>query len=141
MSANTSPIFSTKGAIQWNPAILNTANTAVDGTGTVATIFTGQTANNAAGNFVQKLVARSLGSNVATVLRVFINNGSVNTTAANNTLLVEMTLPATALSQVSALPDYSVALNFALPAGYRINVTLGTAVAAGYAVTVIGGEY
>ena len=141
MPANTAPIFSTKGAIQWNPAILSTANTAKDGTGSVAIIFTGQTAGNAAGNFVQRLIARPLGTNVATVLRVFINNGSANTTAANNNLIAEVTLPATALSETSAQPDYVLPLNFVLPAGYKINCTLGTAVAAGFAVSVIGGEY
>ena len=141
MPANISPIFSAKGAIQWNPAALNTANAAKDGTGTVATVFTGQSAGNAAGNFVQKLVARPLGSNVATVLRVFINNGSANTTAANNTLFAELSLPATALSEISAQPDYVLLLNFALPAGYKVNCTIGTAVAAGFAVSVIGGEY
>jgi hypothetical protein len=141
MPANTAPIFSAKGAIQWNPAILNTANTAKDGTGTVATVFTGNAAGNNAGNFVQKLVARPLGTNVATVLRLFINNGSVNTTAANNSLIAELTLPATTLSEIAALPDYVLPLNFAVPAGYKLNATIGTTVAAGFAVTIIGGEY
>jgi hypothetical protein len=141
MPANTNPIFSAKGAIQWNPAILLAANTAKDGTGTVATVFTGNAVGNNAGNFVQKLNARSLGTNVATVLRVFINNGQVNTTAANNSLIAEFTLPASTLSEVAAQPDYVLPLNFAVPAGYKLNCTLGTAVAAGYALTAIGGEY
>lgn len=141
MPANISPIFSAKGAIQWNPVTLNTANTAKDGTGTVATIFTGQSAGNAAGNFVQRLAARPLGTNIATVLRVFINNGSSNATASNNSLIAELTLPASTLSEVAAQPDYVMPLNFALPAGYKINCTIGTSVAAGFAVTVIGGEY
>lgn len=141
MPANTNPIFSAKGAIQWNPAILLAANTAKDGTGTVATVFTGNAAGNASGNFVQKLVARALGTNVATVLRVFINNGSANTTAANNSLIAEFTLPATTLSEVAAQPDFTVPLNLVVPAGYKLNCTLGTAVVAGYALTAIGGEY
>ena len=141
MAANTAPIFSTKGSIQWNPAILNTANTAKDGTGTVATVATGNAAGNAAGNLIQKLVARALGTNVATVLRVFINNGSTNATALNNSLIAEMTLPATTLSEVAALPDYVLPLDLILPAGYKINCTIGTAVAAGFALTVMGGEY
>lgn len=141
MPANTNPIFSAKGAIQWNPAILTVANTAKDGTGTVATVFTGNVAGNNAGNFVQRLIARPLGTNVATVLRVFVNNGSTNTTALNNSLIAELTLPATTLSEVAAQPDYVLPLNFAVPAGYKINCTIGTAVAAGYALTVIGGEY
>ena len=141
MPANTNPIFSAKGAIHWNPAILTAANTAKDGTGTVATVFTGNATGNNAGNFVQRLVARPLGTNVATVLRVFVNNGSTNTTALNNSLIAELTLPATTLSEVAAQPDYVLPLNFAVPAGYKINCTIGTAVAAGYALTVIGGEY
>ncbi len=141
MPANTSPIFSAKGAIQWSPTILNAANTAKDGTGTVATVFTGNSAGNSAGNFVQKVVARSLGSNIATVLRLFINNGLTNSTAANNSLIAEITLPTTTLSEVSAQPDYVLPLNFAVPAGFKLNATLGTTVSAGYQVTIIGGEY
>jgi hypothetical protein len=141
MPANTQPIFSARGSIQWNPAILTAANTAKDGTGTVATVFTGNAAGNNAGNFVQKLVARALGTNVASVLRVFINNGATNATALNNSLIAEMTLPATTLSEVAAQPDYVLPLNFVVPAGCKINCTIGTALAAGLALTVIGGEY
>ncbi len=141
MPANTAPIFSAKGSIQWNPTIHTAANTAKDGTGTVATVATGNATGNNAGNSVSRLIARALGTNVATVLRVFINNGSTNATALNNTLLAEMTLPATTLSEVAAQPDYVLPLDFVLPAGYKINCTLGTAVAAGYALTVLGGEY
>ncbi len=141
MPANTTPIFSSLGSIQWGLTTLNAANTAKDGTGTVSTVATGNNAGNNAGNFVQKLIARSLGTNVATVLRVFINNGGVNTTAVNNSLIAELTLPATTLSEVAAQPDYILPLNFALPAGFKINATIGTAVAAGYQVSVIGGQY
>lgn len=141
MPANTTPIFSSVGSIQWGPTTLIAANTAKDGTGTVTAVATGNNAGNNAGNFVQKLIARSLGTNVATVLRVFINNGGVNTTAANNSLIAELTLPATTLSEVAAQPDYVLPLNFALPAGFKINATIGTAVAAGYQVSVIGGQY
>ena len=138
MPANNNPIFTAVADIQWPPSPLTAANTAKDGTGTVATAFTADASN---GGYVSKLVARSLGTNVATVLRVFINNGAVNTTAANNTLLSEMTLPATTLSETAALPSYELPLNLALPPGYRINCTIGTAVAAGYGLTVVGGKY
>jgi hypothetical protein len=138
MPANTLPIFSRLPDFQWNPAIVIAANTAKDGTGTVATAFTADATN---GGFVQKLIARSLGTNVATVLRVFMNNGAVNTTASNNSLIAEMTLPATTLSEVAAQPDYSLLLNLTLPAGYKINCTIGTAVAAGYQISVAGGKY
>ncbi len=137
MAINTSPIFSKKGDIQWASAALLSANTAKDGTGTIASVFTA----GADGAFVQRLVARPLGTNVATVLRVFVNNGASNVTAANNSLVAEMTLPATTLSEVASLPPYELALNYALPAGFKITCTIGTAVAAGFALTVLGGSY
>ena len=137
MAINTSPIFSKKGDIQWASAALLSANTAKDGTGTIASVFTAGTD----GAFVQRLVARPLGTNVATVLRVFVNNGASNVTAANNSLVAEMTLPATTLSEVASLPPYELALNYALPAGFKITCTIGTAVAAGFALTVLGGSY
>lgn len=137
MAVNTQPIFSAKGDIQWPPTPLSTANTAKDGTGTVATVFTA----GADGAYVHKLAARALGTNVATVLRVFINNGAVNSTAANNSLVAELALPATTLSEVAAQPPYELPLNMALPAGYRLLCTLGTAVAAGYDLTAFGGSY
>ena len=108
MSGNNNPILSRVGDIQWVGAALATANTAKDGTGTVATVFTADATN---GGYVQKLVARALGTNVATVLRVFVNNGSATTTAANNVLVAELTLPATTLSEVSAQPDMTLPLN------------------------------
>ena len=137
MAVNTSPIFSKRGDIQWSPSPLLTGNTAKDGTGTVAEVFTA----GADGAFVQRLVARPLGTNVATVLRVFVNNGGVNSTTANNSLVSEMTLPATTLSEVAAQPPYELPLSFALPAGYKLLCTIGTAVAAGYDLTVFGGSY
>jgi hypothetical protein len=137
MAANTAPIFSIAGDVEWGTTAITTANTAKDGTGTVLTVFTA----NVDGGFVQRIRFRSAGTNIATVARVFINNGSTNATAANNILYDEITLAATTLSEVAAQPVYELPLNFALPAGYVLNVTLGTTVAAGYYVSVIGGKY
>jgi hypothetical protein len=146
-AANPTPIFSKVGAIGWGtPADgdggtagpLKTANTAKDGTGTVLTVFTADATN---GSFVQRIRFRAAGTNIATVARVFINNGSTQATIANNTLWDEITLTATTLSETSALATYELPLNFALNPGYKLLVTLGTTVAAGYRVTVIGGNY
>ena len=137
-TANTQPIFSSLGDIQWGATAITTANTAKDGTGTVLTVFTADATN---GGFVQRIRFRSAGTNIATVARVFINNGSANSTPANNILYDEITLAATTLSEVGALPTYELPLNFALPPGDKLNVTLGTTVAAGYYVSVIGGKY
>lgn len=138
MAQNTSPIFVGVPNVGWGTTAVATANTAKDGTGTVLTCFTADATD---GSFVQRVRFRSAGTNIATVARVFINNGSTNATAANNILWDEITLSATTLSETSALSTYELPLNFALPAGYKINVTIGTTVAAGYYVTVIGGDY
>lgn len=138
MAANTSPIFGRAADVQWGASAITTANTAKDGTGTVLTAFT---ADATEGSFVQRIRFRAAGTNVATVARVFINNGSTNATAANNILWDEITLAATTLSEVAALATYELPLNFALPAGYKLNVTIGTSVSAGYYVTVIGSKY
>lgn len=138
MAINTAPIFTGQPDIQWGATTLTTANTAKDGTGTVLTVFT---ADATYGGFVSRIRFRAAGTNIATVARIFINNGSSNATPANNILWDEITLAATTLSEVAALATYELPLNFALPAGYTINVTIGTTVAAGYYISVIGGKY
>jgi hypothetical protein len=146
MAANTSPIFTLTPHIGWgstDPANGNangpllTANTAMDGTGSVLAIFTA----GSNGSYVQRIIARAVGTNVASVLRVFINNGSANSTQANNVLVGEVTLPATAANAAAALQPIEMPLNFALPAGYVINVCLGTTVASGYRVSCVAGDY
>lgn len=142
MAANTSPIYCKAGDPQWT--VLSAVNAAMDGTGTIGTnIFTVYTAPGDGGR-VELLRARALGSNVASVLRVFLNNGNSNATPANNTLWGELTLPLTTASAVAALQDQFLSAPYfplVLQSGFRILVTLGTAVAAGYAVTVAAGKY
>ena len=116
---------------------LLSANTAMDGTGFVTPVFTA----GANGSYLLRLIARPVGTNIASVLRVFLNNGSANSTQANNVLITEATLPASTANAAGALVPVELPLNFAIPAAYVLNVTLGTAVAAGYRVTVIGGSY
>lgn len=144
MPGNNNPIFTRMPDVQWAVAAVSAANTAKDGTGTVNVIYDEATASPVPGGngcFVQKVVIRSRGTNVATVLRVFTNNGGSNATPANNCLIAEMTLPATTLSEVAAQPSYELPLNIGMSAGARLFVTLGTAVAAGYSVSAWGGKY
>ena len=134
---NTLPIYTASGDTQWTVSA-TTANTTKDlSSGTAFTAFTA----SATGGYVQRIRFKPLGTNVATVARVWINNGGATTTAANNTLWDDISLPATTNSEISALPTFELPLNMALPAGYKIIVTLGTAVAAGYTITIIGGKY
>ena len=138
MAGNTTPIFTKVGDVQWINTVL-AANTTTDlTTGTSYLAFTADATN---GGYVQKLRFRALGTNVATVARVWLNNGATTGTAANNTLFDEVTLAATTVSQTSALSVYEVPVNLAMPPGYKIYITLGTAVAAGYDVIAVGGKY
>ena len=59
----------------------------------------------------------------------------------NQMFIGEVSLPATTAAAAAATPDIEYSLNMALPPGYRILVGLGTTVAAGWAVTGIGGNY
>lgn len=137
-TANQTPIYSRVGQINWGAAAITAANTAKDGTGTVTTVFTADATD---GGFVNKVVFRAAGTNVATVARLFINNGADQTVAGNNILHSERTLPATTLSETSELLNQEIILNLAMAPGYKLNVVLGTAVAAGYYVSAVGGKY
>jgi len=137
MPANTSPIFSLTPKTSWGTTAITTANTAKDGTGTVLTVYTA----GANGSYVQRVRFRPSGTAVQTVARLFINNGSTNATAANNILFDEITLSAITLSETAAQPSFEIPMNFALPAGYVLNITIGTSVAAGWYVSAIGGDY
>jgi hypothetical protein len=117
---------------------ITTANTAKDGTGTVVTMFTATAANQ---GYPCKLRFCPLGTNVATVARVFINNGSTNATPTNNSLYQEITLPATTLSETAEQAEQEIDFaSLILPEGYKLNVTIGTTVAAGFAMTCLGGQ-
>jgi hypothetical protein len=138
MAANTEPIYPRTPQIEWCPTVITAANTAKDGTGTVNTVFT---ADATEGSYLKELVIKTAGTNIATVMRIFINNGSSNATPANNILYKELTLIATTISETTSQSDVVIPMDLALPPGYVINVVLGTAVAAGYYVTGNGGKY
>ena len=138
MAANTAPIFPRTPQVEWSNAVL-AANTTTDLTsGTIYQVFA---ADATEGSRVDYLQIMPLGTNVATVLRVWVNNGSTTATAANNVMHKNITLPATTLSQTAQLTEQQVNLDLSLPPGYNLYVTLGTAVAAGYGVTAVGGKY
>lgn len=137
MAANTTPIFIKTPSVQW-VTTGTAANTGLDGTGTVATVFTADATN---GSKVEKVVLEALGTNVATVVRLFVNNGSTNTTASNNSLVYEVAVASNTVSQTAISTRYEIALDLVLPAGYKLNCTIGTAIATGIQVTGIGGHY
>jgi hypothetical protein len=137
MAANTSPIFSKLGDIQW--LTLVTQQTAMDGT-TAALLFTADATN---GGRVERIQAKALGTNVASVLRIFVNNGLTSATAANNILIAEVTLPSTTAAAAAAISPAALpsSSDVVLPPGYRLYAAIGTTVAAGWAIAAIGGKY
>jgi hypothetical protein len=147
MAQNTNPIFPLIPANSWVSGVAAnaatpgvTANTTTDLT--AGTIYGPiETAGAVEGSRLDFIKVRALGTNVATVIRIWLNNGSVTTTAANNTLYLERTLSGTTVSQVAEQPDIILPLNISLAAGYRVYATFGTAVAAGFHLTAIGGDY
>lgn len=147
MAQNTNPIFPLVPEVLWvsgtaatagTPGL--TANTTTDLTaGTIyGPIFTAGAVEGSRLDFIK---VRPLGTNVATVIRIWINNGAATTTAANNTLYLERTLSATTVSQTAEQPDIILPLNISLAPGYRVYATFGTAVAAGFHLTAVGGDY
>jgi hypothetical protein len=140
MPGNTAPIYSKVADWQWNISAITTANTTKDlSSGTSYIVFTADSTN---GGYVKKLRIRHLGVNVATVMRVFINNGATTTTVANNILFDEIGIGANAtVSETSASTLFELPINEALPPGYKIYVTIGTAIAGGLAVSVVAGKY
>lgn len=141
---NTQPIFPVAQKVSWGT--VSAANTAKDGSGTVVTVATGGTN----GTRLDMIKVRALGTNTATVMRFYVNNGQPNSTPTNNSLVHEITLAATTLNEAAAFTDNDITITRGadmlipipyLPPGYKLNAVLGTAVAAGYQVTVFGGDY
>lgn len=131
---SATPKYPSGGILKWGS--LTAANTALDGTGTVLTLSPGAVPTR-----VKGVTVRHLGTNVATVARVFLNNNGVNSSAANNSLVAERTILANTLSQTAESIAYFIPLGIdgsgiIMPASYQILITLGTAVAAGLQFTL-----
>lgn len=172
MAANTQQIVS--GQVVNGGVTLKTGLTNFDGTDTLGTalqvLWTAGAGPNNAGGRLERIRFKprpvSSGStaanNAQTMAWIFLNNGSANTTAANNQIFATVPLPATTVVTAAGLlamlePNIielpvppQLVLPFgsdvsALPAafaqGYRILVGLGTTVAAGWDVTAFGGAY
>jgi len=119
------------------PATLTAANTATDGTGSTgrALVFTA----GASGSILPSIRFMHLGTNVQTLCRVFVNNGSDPEVAGNNALVGEKAIAANTVSQTAESIPYDLSLDLVLAASDRVYVTLATAVAAGIKITPING--
>lgn len=148
MPGNQYPIFSRQGEVSANNGVATTAR--LGQTLTVAAgDYTGVNDNNQIvftsdannGSYIQRLRFKALGTNVASVARIYMNNGGSNTVADNNILIGEQTLPATTAIATASTIDLDYPLNMALNPGFTILVGLGTTVAAGWSVSPVGGDY
>lgn len=144
MAANTAPIFSLLGDVSNNDgttfgAAITTATG--DYTGASANHILVHTGDATNGSYVRRLRFQAIGTNVATVARIYLNNGSANTSAANNVIYGQQSLPATTASNTAATVEIDYPMEFALPPGFKIYVGVATTVAAGWIVTAVAGQY
>jgi hypothetical protein len=147
-AVNQKPIFTKQGDVSSNAGIVVTANmgpvmltatgdyTGVSGNHKL--VFTADTTN---GGFVQRLRFKALGTNTASVARIFINNGGDPTIAKNNAFYGEQSLPGTTANALAATIDVDYPMNIALNPGFRVYVGLGTTVAAGWGCMPVAGLY
>lgn len=160
MAVTATPIFAQTANVGALNAIISTAmttTTAFDGTSATGTAMALCYTAGANGSRIDQIQvkfsstngAAAAGTSAATLVRFWINNGSVNTTAGNNIFLGEVALPATAVTAASTTANtvYGLAVpvgGLNIPAGYRIYA--GLTVAAGgtniaIAINTIGGDY
>jgi hypothetical protein len=143
MAANTNPIYP-KAA---DPSTNGT--TGMPGTLTTAAAdYTGISGSNALihtagpnGAIIRRLRCKAIGTNTASVLRVYLNNGATPGTATTNVLIGEVSLPGTTAIATAATADVDYPMDWRIPAGWRVYVGLGTTVAAGWVITCDAGQY
>ncbi len=145
---NNQPIFPDTPNVSWGTLTTeDTSFTAPSTEGVV--VFTAGTN----GSRIDQIKVRALGTNIDTVLRLFINDGG-GTGAANFALVHEVQLGAsTADTDDVTGDDYDVNLTKDggvtrsvppipyLPAGYEIWAAVGVTVASGWMIVVHGGDY
>jgi hypothetical protein len=144
MAANTSPIYTLTPIITW--ASVTAADADQTGVGTNALLVYTAGSN---GGFIQRLIFQPISTSGSTTTnaaagRIYLNNGSTQGTATNNTLIKEITLAATAVNTAgtSASFGYEVPLNFQLPASYTIYVGVTSfAASTAWQVCAIAGNY
>ncbi len=142
MAANTAPIYSRIPDVQWAESIVTANNTLDLTSGTSYLVFT---ADATEGGFVREIRVKANPANntAATVVRIWINNGSTLATAANSAFYTELGIPATVASASAGQPDFVIPMNIPLPPSYRIYLTVGTAPGGSgeFTATAVGGKY
>ncbi|MFA5392672.1 MAG: hypothetical protein WC306_03285 [Candidatus Paceibacterota bacterium] len=145
MSLNTTPVFISIPKVQWTMVSASNATPSVNfnGTGVLGTDIQTVFSASVSGSRVDSITIMPLGTNVQTVLTLFVNNGADNTVSTNNASFYKVTMPSTAISNNASLDRIEVQFpnGLNLPPIYRILVSLGTTVATGFDVTAYGGDF
>lgn len=147
MPANTIPIYPASPNI--SGVYIQTADTNIKAPVTNGMVLATGGTN---GTRVDAIKIRALGTNVASVLRIYWNDGQ-GTAEVNFKLIHEVAL-ATSTAQTATITGVDTILlpiNYAndgngvlppaLNSGQKLYVSLGTTVTSGYAVTFMGGDY
>lgn len=136
MAANKEGIYVRTSDIQVGGAVVGTtANTATDGTGAGNTqIFV---ADATEGSYVYSVILKAISTIAATVARIWycsatgaFTPGTTNT-AANTSMLAELSIAAWTASNVLASPQYEIPINKALPPSTKLLISFGTSTGAG----------
>jgi len=160
MAVTATPIFSQTPNVGALNAVLSTAmtnTTTFDGTMAAGTAMVLAYTAGVNGSRIDQISVRlgstngapASGTSAATRIRFWINNGSANTTAANNIFIGEVAVPATAgtAAGTSALAYYLLTVpsnGLNIPANYRIYAGLTVAAGGtniGISVQALGGDY
>lgn len=130
MSAGIAPIYVATPADEWASSNACTAaNTNADlSSGTSYLVGTA----GVNGAFLKGLTCKALPANAtaASVMRIWLNNGSTIAAPANSALVGELPLPATTVQAAGGNPDFYWAApngGRAIATGHKVYVTFGTA--------------
>lgn len=134
------PIFT--GVVDASVATISVANTARDGSGTMATVFTA----GAKGSRIDQIFINAISTTTAGLVKLYISSTADANTSANTHLIREV--PVTAVTPSTTVAAFSSILNSAvnvdllplfLPAGYVLRAD--TTIAQGFRVMAIGGDF
>jgi hypothetical protein len=157
MAKTATPIFPQTPNTGVQNVLLTTAMTntkAFDGTEVAGTALALAYTSGVEGSRIDRLKVRytstngatASGTTNATVIRLWQNNNSVNTTATNNKFIGEIAIPAQTVASLATgtMPEYVYNLDIDVPASHRIYA--GSTVAAGgtncaFLVDICGGDY
>ena len=158
MAVTATPIFPQTPNVGLMNVVLSTAMTntkAFDGTDTAGTALAQCYLAGANGSRVDYVKVKlgstngltASGTSSASIIRLWINNGSDNTVAANNQYIGEVAIPGTAVTSLATAvtSDYFFPIpSINIPAGYKLYA--GATVAAGgtnigFRVSASGGDY